>query len=409
MTGSLALAVEDVVSAARTLWANRMRSFLTTAGIVIGVTTVTGVASLVQGLDRQVLDALGGMGARTLYIQKMPAVAMGGGREFRRRADFSLDDVRELASIPGVAAAVPSAQWYTMIKAPDGVSLAVMLEGTSADWPVVSHRDMMHGRFMTSWEVQSRSRVCVIGASVSERLFGDADPTGMEIEAQGRRLVVTGVLESFGEILGENQDDIVLIPYTVFPDFASFPRNMSIAVEIAPGEDVDRMISTVESCMRRRRGLSLDDGNDFELVTADQLLDTYRDISGGIFVAMLAISAIALVVGSVGIANIMLVSVTERTREIGLRKALGATDGQILGQFLTESVLLSLVGGAIGIVFGSLLAMLVSAVTPVPAGLEAWSVVAGVLASALVGMAAGAFPAARAARLEPVRALGYSQ
>ncbi len=407
--GAARILLEHLASAAADLWSNRMRSVLTTTGIVIGVATVTGVASLVQGLNRQVTDALGGIGAGTVYIQKMPAVMAGDSREYRRRADFSASDARGLEGVPGVIASVPQAEWFVSVKAPDGVELAAALLGTTHDWPVVAHRDLSGGRFFTEFEAASGRSVCVVGASVSERLFGDSDPSGMTIEAEGRRLLVLGVLESSGEIMGQTQDNFIVVPLGIFGAWAEPGPRMSIAVEAEPGSDMDAFVGRIEAAMRRLRGLGLDDDNDFELVTAEQLLDTYRNISTGIYAAMLAISAIALLVGSVGIANIMLVSVTERTREIGLRKAMGATDRQILVQFLTESVILALVGGAMGVGAGSLLALLVSSISPIPAGLEAWSVFLAVGASALVGILAGVFPALRAARLEPVRALGHGQ
>ena len=406
---ALKLEMENAASALRTLWANRMRSVLTTTGIVIGVMTVTGVASLVQGLNRQVTEALGGIGASTVYIQKMPGVMMGGSREYWRRQDFRFEDVEALMEIEGVSAAVPNTDYFILLKTPDGMEIAVSLTGTSQDYPLVSHRNPVMGRFFTEYEVDSRRDVCVLGADVAERIYGSEDPTGSMLDVAGRRMAVLGVMESFGEVMGETQDNVIFIPYTVFGNWSDPLDHLSLAVEIEPGADMDRMLERIEACMRRLRGLSLDEDNDFELVTADQLLETYANISAGIYAAMLAISAIALVVGSIGIANIMLVSVTERTREIGLRKALGARSSQILVQFLTESVILGLVGGLLGIVAGSLLALVVSALTPIPAGLEAWSVVVAVLVSALVGVGAGVFPAMRAARLEPVRALGYNQ
>jgi putative ABC transport system permease protein len=407
--GLARLALENLSSAVQSLWANRMRSFLTTAGIIIGVTTVTGVASLVQGLNDQVTDALGSFGAGTVYVQKRPAMMAGGERRFWRRQDFRVTDAAVLQDMPGVLAAVPVAEWFVQAKAPDGRGFAVSLIGSSSEWPLVSHREMSQGRFFTPFEVSSRRRVCVLGARVAVRLFGSSSAVGRTATFEGRELLVIGVTDSLGEIMGQSQDAFVVVPYTIFNDWRNLGRSLSIAIEAEPGTDMTTFVSDVEVSMRRLRGLSIDDENDFEIVTAEQLMETYSKISGGVFAAMLAISAIALVVGSVGIANIMLVSVTERTREIGLRKALGARNSQILMQFLTESVILSLVGGAIGIGFGALIAAVVSALTPVPAGLQAWSVGLAVLMSILVGVAAGAFPAARAARLQPVRALGYNQ
>jgi len=376
---------ENLVTSLSSLRANRLRSFLTMSGIVIGVMTVTGVVSLISGLNSQVTSALGELGANTIYISKIPAVMTGSTRHYRNRPDFRISDADFLEDLPGVDMAMAVAEWWVRVDTGDGRRIASSLYGSGSRWPAVMHREIESGRFFTEFEVTSARNVCVLGADVATQIFGLRDPLGRKINLEGIRLTVVGIAAGRGEIMGESQDEFIVVPITVFHKWAEM----------------------VETRMRMLRGLRLEDENDFELVTADKLMETYSTLTGGIFAAMVVISGIALLVGSVGIANIMLVSVTERTREIGIRKAMGARNGEILMQFLTESVILSVLGGLLGIASGAGLAAAISSVTPLPAVLEPWSVITAVTVSLFVGVTAGVFPALRAARLDPVQALSY--
>jgi putative ABC transport system permease protein len=400
---------QNLSSAFDALLANRMRSILTTTGVVIGIATMTGVVSLLQGFSSQVSDTLNSLGTSTIYVQKSESMTLGGppDRSMRSRRDIELSYAEELGRLPGVSAVVPTSQTNAVLKTLDGSDITVSVIGTSPEWLFIGHRELSEGRFFTSWEVSDHRAVCVLGSEVAARLAGDGSAVGSEIAVQGNTLSVVGLLGSFGEMSGESQDDIVLVPYTIFQRWGNLDRNLSLVVETGDPAAMDSMMTAVESCMRRLRGLGIDDENDFALVTAEQLQEGFSSTTKWLFIGMIGLSGLALLVGSVGIANIMLVSVTQRTREIGLRKALGATRSQILVQFLTEAMILSVTGGLIGILAGAAIGVLASAVTEMPAGLEAWSVAVAVGVSALVGMVAGVVPAARAARLEPVKALGH--
>jgi putative ABC transport system permease protein len=407
LTVMLRTAGENLTAAVSSLWTNRMRSFLTTIGIVIGVTTVTGVVSLIQGLNAQVTTALGELGATTIYVQKTPAVMTGSTRSFRTRPDFSQSDAAALEDLHSVSVAVAVAEWWVRAGTADGQEIATSLIGSESSWPQVTHRNIREGRFFTEFEVSSRRNVCVLGADVADRIFGSLDPLERSVRVEGVHLTVVGVTERRGEVMGESQDAFIVVPMSIFHKWADPDSRLDIIAVGAEGFTQEEVYRDVEASMRMLRGLELNEDNDFELVTADQLLEAYSDLTGGIFAAMVVISGIALLVGSIGIANIMLVSVTERTREIGIRKALGARNSEILMQFLTESVILSLTGGVTGIAAGAGLAELVSTMTPLPAVLEPWSVVLAVAVSVAAGVTAGVFPAFRAARMDPVLALGY--
>ncbi len=389
------------------LGANRMRSFLTMLGVAVGIAAMTGVTSLLQGFQGQVNDSFESMGTSTVYIQRSSGPSMGGGpgRMLEGRPELEVSYSDALLQVDGVVAVVPVARTYATVKTTDGVEMSVQLTGTSHAWLDAGRRSVHAGRFLTEFEVTAGQDVCVIGAVVSQRLFGNEAASGKRIEVQGVGLTVVGTLSGEGQIMGEARDNVVIVPYTVFQRWEELGSSLELMVEIEDPAMVDSMVPVVESVVRWLRGLGVDDDNNFDIMTSSQLQEGFSSVSKWLFIGLLGLSGLSLLIGSVGIANIMLVSVAQRTREIGLRMALGAGKHQIMYQFITESAVLSMVGGLAGIASGVVLAGLISAATGVPAGLEPWAFAVAFTVSMIVGVAAGVFPAARAASMEPVKAL----
>lgn len=395
------------------LWAlsaNKMRSFLTVLGIVIGIAAMTTVTSALEGFNAKVTSTFEELGTSTVYISTSSGPTRGGGagREQNTRSGMEISYLEVLLELEGVSAAIPSATSITTAKALDGVEHSVQLQGTASSWPEVSSRDLSTGRFFSEYEVLARRSVCVIGETVNERLFEDSSPLGREIWAGGRKLTVTGVLDESGDIMGQDQDNLILIPWTIFNRWEPLEENLMLMVAVESPGIMNETISRIEGCLRQLRGLTIDKENNFDLMTADSLKEGFSAISVWLFIGLLGLSGISLFVGSVGIANIMLVSVTQRTGEIGLRKALGATKTNILWQVLTESAILSVIGGCLGIVAGAGLAELMAVFTGFSAGLSVVGITAGVLVSSMAGCLAGMYPAIRAAGLQPVEALNHS-
>ena len=401
---------EKITTAFGALWSGKMRSLLTILGIVIGIAAMTAVTSLLQGFNSKVNSTFEEMGTSTVYISSSagPSMAGGAGRARNNRPDMEIAYIEDLLDVEGVSGAVPLSTTMGSVKTLDGVELSAKLQGTTFNWPDVSGRAVSTGRFFTEFESLSIKSVCVLGVTVSDRLFAEGDPLGSEIQVGGRNLTVAGVLEEAGEVMGQDQDNVILIPVTIFNRWGSIEEHLMLMVTVDDPESMDDTIIRIENCMRLLRGLSIEEENNFEMMTADNLKEGFSTVSTWLFIGLIGLSSISLFVGSVGIANIMLVSVTQRTGEIGLRQALGATRKTIMGQFLTESIILSLAGGILGIICGAGLAQFMASLTGLSAGLSTAGVAAGVLVSTLAGTLAGLYPAARAAKMPPAVALSHS-
>ena len=420
--GWVALFRETFRIARRALAANLLRTLLALLGIVIGVATVIAMVSLVNGFRRSFERGIQSFSNNTIYVRPFrPGVFFAGFPDsLRRRRAFSMDDAAAiLAQAPAVAAVSP-------IKLFEGdLRLAYRGRGTrgtntfGTDDAFLRTRgsDIELGRFFTAEEVQRRASVLVLGRDTYETLFAGANGLGRSVHLGGVPFTVIGVLSAKGRFLGNNLDDVACLPWSAgdkywapSPDAPPWFSRKGLmfldAVPVSP-EQTTAAIQQIRSILRMRRHLAHDRPDDFEVFSDDALLAIYQTITGGISALMLVISSISLLVGGIGVMNIMLVAVTERTREIGVRKALGAPRRAILLQFLLEAMLLTVAGGALGIALGAGISVAVRAVSGLPTYVSAGSVIAATFVATSVGVFFGLYPAMRASRLDPVEALRY--
>ncbi len=398
--------------ALKSLKTHKMRSILTTLGIIIGVTTVITMMSITEGLKKSVEEELSVLGSDTFYVDKFPAIITSGKqwREYARRKDLTYEDARAIQnlcrSVKTVAADI-TLYPGEVIKYGGESTDRVPIWGVTETYLQVYSYYVKWGRFITPTDVDHRRQVCVLGNDVIKKLFPYEDPLGKYVRSGPHRFLVVGVLEEKGSFMGGSQDNQVMIPLTTLQKLAG--ENFSVDIGVKPDRpsSTQKAIDEVISLLRRRRGIPYSQPNDFEIHTQDSLMGVFNNITGAAFAVVIGVASISLLVGGIGIMNIMLVTVTERTREIGIRKALGAKRKDILWQFLVESAALSGVGGTVGILLGFLLGQLVGAVSPLPSTVPLWSVLLGLGFSTAVGMFFGIYPATKAARLDPIVALRY--
>jgi putative ABC transport system permease protein len=389
--------------------AYKMRAGLTILGVVMGIMTVTGMSSIVAGLNRSMAAQIEGMGSSVIFIRFFRPGENFSSEEWRRRRLLSINEFKSLAArCPDVRALTA----MEMIPAFNIKYRGEKLEspttfGTTADYDVVHDTYVARGRFLSDADVSRRAQVAVIGVEVVDALFPSVEPLGKELLIEGRPFTVIGVLEKKGRIFGRSMDNIVAIPLGAFQTHAPDENYLFVDLKARSADKIDDTIEQVREVLRRHRRLRFWQTDNFGIFTQDTLTDLYRKITSGIYMVMIAISSIGLVVGGVGVMNIMLVSVTERTREIGVRKALGATRSDIRWQFLTEAMTVTGLGGIIGVMAGGLVAWLVNAFSPFPAALQPFWVVLAFVTSIVVGLVFGLWPATKAARLDPVEALRY--
>lgn len=402
--------METLRIAATALSAHKLRSFLTLLGVIIGVTTVVTVVSVISGMNRYINQQVFQLSPDVLIFTRFGIITSR--EEFiqaLKRRKIDLDDVRAVEQQCRSCRAVGSQAVSNQAVKRGAKRLdRVEIVGTSANMPELTSLDLDAGRFFTPSEEARSSQAIVIGTDVRDELFGLLDPLGREIKVSGRTFRVVGLLTKQGSVLGQNQDKRVFIPISTFrkmygarSDLAIFVRPLGGVPEIQRTEDEVRLI------LRARRHTPFRAADPFGVVTAESLQQLWKQISSGAFALMVFISGISLLVGGIVIMNIMLVSVVERTREIGIRRAVGARQKDIRNQFLTESVLLSLTGGIVGVLIGAVLSRIVAATTPLPTLVRPSLVVAGLLIATLTGVMAGFFPAQRAAKLPPVESLRW--
>ncbi len=410
-----------------TVRGNKLRSFLTVLGIVIGITSIVGMTAMVRGFDQSIRDLFRSLGPNTVYLAKMSVVSFSAGADFRElvmRPNITANDAQAIAT------QAPSIQTVDITLGEGGSGqtervfygsertqpLAVL--GGGAEWHNTVHIPIESGRFFTRSEVDRRTRVVVLGQSPAEALFPSLDPIGKQVRIGFERFTVIGVFAKRPSPGGFNigADDFVVIPYTTYARQYGIRVNdeargsmtgTMVAAVPREGVTVEQAMAEIEGIMRVRHRLRVDEPNDFDMVTQDAFLNLWEQISRATFLALVVLSSIALMVGGIGVMSIMTISVTERTREIGVRKALGARRVEILWQFLLEAVFLTSAGGVVGIIFGTVIGYGIHILTGFPISLPWWAFAIGIGFSASVGVFFGMVPAIRASRLDPIEALRY--
>jgi putative ABC transport system permease protein len=402
------LILPNIRSALEQLWANRLRSVLTVLGIVIAVASTITVVSVVRGFTDFVAEFLQGLGTNAMWVwPERP-----GGEAGKRlgRIELDLDDVeaveRHCAALRSVS---PLIRRQTVSVSSGRQEATVPLEGVAAAYHAIRNFPVEVGRPFAVIDVERSHHVCVLGREVLHKLDADDDIVGQSLLIDGQRFRVIGILQEKGSFLGASQDDIVLIPHTMaLKLYPSARRKLAFAAQAVSEEEVPEARAQIVTLLRRRHGLDAYQPNDFNIRTQDEILSAFNNLSLVATVVLAGIVGISLLVGGIGIMNVMLVSVTERTREIGLRKAVGARRRDILLQFLTEAVTLSLVGGGLGIALGYALSALAS-LHPQMVNIVVpwWAVGLGFGISAGTGVVFGLLPAVKAALLNPIDALRH--
>jgi putative ABC transport system permease protein len=391
------------------LRANKLRSMLTLLGTIIGVMSVIAVLSFVEGLNRFVSDKLLNAGANVFWVDPWGFVtSQEAWEEVKNNPPVTLDDEEALrAGVPHAALVVAQAETRATARYREKEVRQVSIRGRSPGYEVIDDLTVASGRHLTELDDQRKRLVCVIGSEVAEELFPRRDPLGREIRLGAENYEIVGVIASKGKMFGQSQDRFAAIPIRTFQKYKQERGSFGIAVKSVDQASMSTAQQEVRNILRGRRHLRPGQPDNFGITTSDNVMELYQNLTGGIFVVTVGVAAISLLVGGIVIMNIMLVSVTERTREIGIRKAMGARRRDILTQFLVESTTLSLSGGLIGIAVGVGLALLAGALTPLPAAVSWPAVAMGIGMSAMIGIFFGSYPAWRAARLDPIEALRY--
>ena len=401
---------EAVAIATDSLWAHKLRSILTLLGVVIGVAAVIAVVSLINGANQYVATRVFRLGADVFGVSKQPSIItnVDDWLEFQKRKRITADDfqaIKELCkSCKGIGAALGG-----RVEVRSGLNSLkdTNLRAWTPEMAELYDVDLVEGHHITDADVNTAAPVCVIGMDLVDNLLPGVDPVGKEIRWNNTfQCTVIGVGKKEGSSLGTSLDNWIILPLTAYQKaFGAQTDSLRVTIRAGSAGKIQDTVDEVRQIMRGRHHLSYGAKDDFAIETSDSFLSLWKDISSSFFVVTIAIASISLVVGGIVIMNIMLVSVTERTREIGVRKALGARRGDILLQFLIESSTIAVIGGAIGVAGGVFLAKAVSIASPLPAAVQLWSVIGGLLVALSVGLFFGTYPASKASKLDPVEAL----
>lgn len=411
---SLTLALDVVVR-------NPLRSFLTVLGIMIGVTTIIVIGAVINGLNSNVLDSVESLGSSTIICYRFSFATLGRqSPAMLQRKELKAEWADGLAQLPHVVAAAPLADVQDLnvgvgssaVRRGNHRASSVILQGDTPAIADISNLDLQRGHFFNNTDEEHHSAVVVLGHDTAETLFPNGeDPVNQEVLVEGQVFTVIGVLALQKQALGTGanpNDNIAILPLSTFRKLHPEFKDFMLFAKADTTDNLPLVVDEVRGYLRRVRKLSSDKDDDFTVMTTDTFLDLWKQISSGIFIVMLAVGSVALLVGGIGVMNIMLVSVTERTREIGVRKAIGARRANILMQFLLEAVTLAGVGGAMGVLFGSAIVLCIRlAFSSFPASVSLLLVFLGVSVASLIGVFFGVYPAWKAARLNPVEALRY--
>lgn len=405
---------ESAYMAVDTVRTNKLRSSLTILGVMVGVVTVMFMVSIIQGLNKSFAAQIESLGSNTIWATKFdPSIGHQPTDEEVHRAELTLEDADAIRSeAPSVADTSPFYRKIAeTVRYRENQTDTPILLGVTPHYEFVMSSYIGYGRFISDLDVEQRANVCILGRDVVKALFNYQDPLDKEVKIAGRPFKVIGVMEPLGQILGQSRDNQVYVPVTTFqkyyPQF-DFPETIfGIFVRPQNRAYVQKAIDEITDILRRRRQIKQGEPNNFGISSQDALLDVYNQLTGATYLVLTAVSAVALMIGGIGVMNIMLVSVTERTKEIGLRKAVGATRLNILTQFLIEAVMLTAIGGFLGLALGEMASLLMNKYSPLPAYVPAWAIAVGIGISASVGIIFGLWPAWKAARLDPIESLRY--
>jgi putative ABC transport system permease protein len=399
---------ESVILALQSIWANKLRSLLTLLGNIVAVSSIITVVALITGVNAAVTDAIvSDLGADSFTIQRTGITQ--NEDEFERMRNNPLVTLEDAEAVKRFATTVESvmaqAQTRNRVSYRDEELETVQVQGVSDEYLDFSTFDAERGRMITPTEINRKRNVALIGWGIADRLFGAEDPLDKKIKVAGVPFTVVGVSKKKGAAFGQSLDEFVVIPLGSYQRLFGARQSLQLMVKPRDAVYAQRARDEARVALRVDRGLKPREPDNFGLVASDSVLGIFQQATAGIAVLLVGIVGLSLLVGGIVIMNIMLMVVSERTREIGLRKALGAKRRDIMSQVLTESVTLSMVGGIVGIALGALFSTIISSLTPVPSAVELWSVALGVIITAAVGLFFGWMPARRAAMLDPIEAL----
>jgi putative ABC transport system permease protein len=412
--------IDTIGMAMDTIAKNKLRSGLTVLGIVIGVMTVIAISSVVRGLNSKIQEQVAEFGTNVVWVYRFDVFQFGRpSPELLTRKELSLEDAEALRGLPHVSAACAGVRYVNPMFGAGLYSVKykgrkvsnTILEGDSPDWKEVYDLALREGRFFTQEEDDRRANVIALGNDTAEGLFGDESALGKELNIDGELFTVVGVADKRKSGIGGGknpEDNMIWFPLHTFKKLHPELKDHWVSVKADSHASIDAVKDEIRDTLRRRRHVKFNQPDNFAIFTPDALSDLWNQLTGGIFIFMFAVSSVGLMVGGVGVMNIMLVSVTERTREIGVRKAIGATKRNILFQFTLEAITLCALGGVIGIVFGGIITWAIHAsFEALPATMSVYWTMAAFTVSCSIGLLFGIYPAWKAANLDPIEALRY--